>query len=246
MEKAPEKRQDVAAEVVVLVSAVAEWHAVRQAFPHATFWTTPYGEWFHAELASGADQWSVAFMHGGWGKIAAAGSTQYALDRWRPRLVVNLGTCGGIEGQVATGTILLVERTLVYDLVEQMGDAASAIEHYTTRLDLSWLAGPDPVPVRRALLVSADRDLLVSDLPMLSTQYAAVAGDWESGAIAFVAQRNGCPCLILRGVTDVVGPTGDETYGNVEVFRVRAATMMTRLLTDLPLWLANARPLFHA
>ena len=39
-------------------------------------------------------------MQGGWGKIDAAASAQYAISRWRPSIVVNLGTCAGISGQI--------------------------------------------------------------------------------------------------------------------------------------------------
>ena len=74
-------------------------------------------------------------FHGGWGKIAAAASTQFIIDQFHPELLINLGTCGGFAGNVETGTIILVERTLVYDILEQMGDGAEAIRHYSTSLD---------------------------------------------------------------------------------------------------------------
>ena len=67
-------------------------------------------------------------------------------------------------------------------------------------------------------------------------RYDAVAGDWESGAIAYVAARNGVRCLILRGVTDLVGPDG----GEVAFFHERAPVVMGRLLDQLPAWLALA------
>ena len=34
----------------------------------------------------------ILFLHGGWGKIAATASAQYAIDRWNPCLLINLGT----------------------------------------------------------------------------------------------------------------------------------------------------------
>ena len=55
--------------------------------------------------------------------------------------------------------------------------------------DLTWLGAPDPSPVRRVALVSADRDLLPEEIPVLAARFGAVAGDWESGAIAWVAAR---------------------------------------------------------
>jgi len=130
-----------------------------------------------------------------------------------------------------------VEKTIVYDIVEQMGDPQAAIAHYTTRLDLTWLPRLLPLPVLRGLLVSGDRDLLAQDLPELIEKYNAVAADWESGAIAWVARRNGIRLLMLRGVADLVDGQGGEAYGDYELFSQRARPIMRRLVASLPAWL---------
>ncbi len=223
------------ADVVVIVSANAEWRVVRAypGFPGIEVHSGPYGEWFEQTVKGRR----VIFAHGGWGKISAAASAQYAIDRWQPSLLVNLGTCGGLAGRIERGDILLVERTLVYDIIEQMGDAQAAIEHYATAIDLSWLIEPYPLPVRRALLVSADRDICLPDIPMLVERYGAIAADWESGAIAWVASRNGTRCLILRGVSDLVGDSGGEAYGAIEVFQEGTRRVMESMLQALPGWL---------
>lgn len=183
----------------------------------------------------------VVFFHGGWGKISAAASAQYAIDQWSPNLVVNLGTCGGFEGGVEKDTVVLVERTVVYDIVEQMLDAEEAIRDYTTEIDLSWLSEPYPHPVLRTVLVSADRDLMAEDISYLKSKYGAVAGDWESGAIAWVANRHQVRCLILRGVTDLVGAEGREAYeGNVQIYVENTEKMMNGLVQHLPNWLEKA------
>ena len=235
-------------ELVVLVSANAEWKVVRGRYASAPVTATPYGEWFPLEVpVAGRPPRAVGFFHGGWGNIAAAGSTQYAALRWKPELIVNLGTCGGFRGAVEKGEVLLVDKTIVYDIVEEMGDAAEAIAYYTTSLDVAWAGSRLPEGVRRGPLISADRDLLPADAPRLRSSYGAVAADWESGAIAWVARANGVPLLILRGVTDLVGPEGGEAYGNLGLFEEGARRVMNRLLDDLPWWIgrweaARARP----
>jgi len=234
---------------IVAVSANTEWRIVREFFPAAAVQAGPYGEWFEWEPVAGEDsafysdplRRPVIFFHGGWGKIAAAGSAQWAIDRWQPKLMVNLGTCGGLAGRIQRGEILLVERTLVYDIIEQMGDPGEAIRHYAVDLDLSWLRQPYPLPVRRGLLVSADRDIYRPDIPMLVERYAAVAADWESGAIAWVASCNQTRCLILRGVSDLVSQESGEAYADVEVFRTGARQVMKPLLQSLPAWLDCCR-----
>ncbi len=221
---------------LVLISATSEWRAVSALHSGIHQNSSPYGDWFETEIAGTP----VIYLHGGWGKISAAASTQYAISHWLPRLVVNLGTCGGLQGQIEKGEILLVDETLVYDIYEQMGDSEAASALYRTRLDLSWLCEPYPSPVRRGRLVSADRDIMPSDVTMLVERYHAVAADWESGAIAWVAGRNNARCLILRGVTDLVSESGGEVYGLIEMFHKEARNIMTRLVEELPGWLKCA------
>jgi adenosylhomocysteine nucleosidase len=228
---------------VVMISANAEWRAVKELLTPAEVHTTPVGEWFNLTLAT----WHLTLFHGGWGKISAAATAQYAIDHFAPDLLVNLGTCGGFAGRIETGTVILVEKTIVYDILEQMSDGAEAIAHYSTEIDLSFLdrgavtVDRSQPPVLRGLLVSADRDIVIEDIPMLVEKYDAVAADWESGAIAWVAQRNSVRCLILRGVSDLVGGEGGEAYGNIELFHERTKTVMRGLFEQLPIWLAAVR-----
>lgn len=222
-----------AAPVVVLISANAEWREVKKRWPNQPMERTPYGETFERKLAGQR----VRFLHGGWGKVAAAGSAQYAVTRWRPRVVLNLGTCGGIQGRIARFETILVDRTLVYDIVEMMGDSQEAIDHYTTRLDLTFLPADLPTPVRKGLLISADRDLDPHQIPELVKRYNAIAVDWETAAIAYVVHRNGARLVALRGVSDLVSPQGGEAYGNTGVFENGTARVMHQLLEQLPAWI---------
>ena len=221
-------------DVVVIISANAEWLAVKEVLPEITLRASPFGEWF----VYPSPESPVIFFHGGWGKISAAAAAQYIIDRWKPGLLINLGTCGGFSGFVELGTVLLVDRTRVYDILEQMGDSEAALEYYSTDLDLGWLPEPYPHPVQRAVLVSADRDLLTQNIPHLHERYGAVAADWESGAIAWTATRNHVRCLIVRAVSDLVGGTGGEAYGNLELYQARTREIMEQLLNQLPDWLA--------
>ena len=245
--------------VIVLISADVEWRVVRQLLPSSEVQPSPYGEWFTIEVTlpdenrtaqtelpwPGAPQderCPVIFFHGGWGKIAAAASTQYVIDRWKPRLLINLGTCGGFEGQVEQGDVIVADKTVVYDIVEQMGDFDAHIAHYSTTLDTGWLDETRlPFAARRTLLVSGDRDLLASEIPELHRRYGAVAGDWESGAIAWVADRNHIPLVILRGVSDVVRSLGSEAYGNLEYFAASTERIMQLLIAGLPACLTQFR-----
>jgi len=222
--------------VVVLVSANAEWEAIRLLFPTADYHPSPFGEWFVQSYPN-----PVIFFQGGWGKISAAASAQYVIDRWKPDLLVNLGTCGGFEDEVERGEVILADQTAVYDIIEQMDDDTPFLAFYATQIDLSWLAEPYPMEVRKTLLVSGDRDLLAGEITFLKERFGAVAGDWESGAIAWVARRNGVRLLILRAVSDLVGSGGGEAYGDYERFKKAAREIMRQLVDALPLWLERVK-----
>lgn len=226
--------------IIVMISADIEWQTILELHPCAQIFQSPMGEWFIDNLDVFNHKKPVRYFHGGWGKIAAAASTQYAIDQWKPDLLINLGTCGGIEGEVEKGTIILVDCAIVYDLIEQMGDSISAIDHYTTRLDLSWLGTNYPIRVLKTSIISGDKDLLVEELQDLKQRYNARVGDWESGAIAYVASRNQIPLLILRGVTDLVSSAGGEAYGHFELFEQASQTIMQGLDRSLSGWIEIA------
>jgi adenosylhomocysteine nucleosidase len=217
--------------VVVLISAIAEWNAVKPLFPDVKMRRFPFGECFDILLQ---DE-HISFFHSGWGKIASAGSMQYVINKYSPDLIVNLGTCGGFEPAVRQGETILVEKTYVYDIVELMGDL-DIVSYYATSLDLSWLVEPYPYPARRGTIASADSDLPPAKIPLLRSQ-GAIAADWESAALAWVAQRNNTRLLILRGVSDMVSEEGGEAYDNIEIFNERARGVMQQLVEQLPDWL---------
>jgi hypothetical protein len=57
-----------------------------------------------------------------------------------------------------------------------------------------------------------------------------------------VARKNDVRVLILRGVSDVVGAKGDETYGNIAAFEAGARTVMQKLFEQLPFFLDQLPP----
>lgn len=219
--------------VVVIISADGEWRAIPRLFPEIDYGESPYGPWFKTSV----DGEPVIFFHGGWAKIPAAASAQYVVSTWKPDLIVNLGTCGGFEGMIERDTVIMVERAVVYDIINQMSDTDEIIAKFTTDIDLSWVTDP-PIPVTRATIVSGDRDLRPEDIPLLKEKYGARIGDWESGSIAWVCRVNGVRLLILRGVSDLVGASGGEAYdGNKIVWVEAAERIIPRLVDSLPGWL---------
>ena len=73
------------------------------------------------------------------------------------------------------------------------------------------------------------------------TALGAVAADWESAALAWVAQKNDARLLILRAVSDLVSETGGEVYDNIALFKERTKGIMSLLIDQLPGWVVEVR-----
>lgn len=216
--------------VVVLISANAEWKIVLAQLPGEALHETPFGPWFTHRIGSE----DVVFFHGGYGKVSAAGSTQYAIDHWHPGLLVNLGTCGGFGGERRVGDIVLASETYLYDVIELMGDPDEAIEDFHTRLDTGRWPAKLAHRVVIGPIVSADRDIDPAAPAALHAKYHASVGDWESGAIAWVAAHNHTPVIILRGVTDLVDAAGgDPTYHAAGAWERASIAVMASLVSLL-------------
>ena len=228
-------------QVVGIIAADTEWKYVKEFFPGTVVSSSPFGEYFEGEIASKGQSQPVVFFHTGWGKIAASAGTQYAIDHYDPDLLINLGTCGGFAGLIRLGDIILANKTIVYDILEKMGDAEEAIAAYSTEIDTAWAGAQLPKDVWRGILLSADRDIVQSDLTELQHKYKATAADWESGAIAWVAARNQIPILVLRGVSDVVSKTEAYAYDSLGHFEQGTHAVMNRLLLQLPQYLDRWR-----
>ena len=170
-------------DAVVIVSANAEWRALEQIVHPTARGTTPWGETLEDN--------GVLYIHGGWGKVAAAASAQYAIDRWHPRVLVNLGTAGALRDEAAQGTGL-------HEVGEVLNHEISA--------DAIRALGFDPherLRVGDAETVLASGDVFVTD-PAVRARLAREAHlvDMEGYAYAWVAREFGLPIRMVKHVSD--------------------------------------------
>ena len=216
--------------IVVTISSGTEWRCLKELLNPPAVEATPFGEAFSRSIEGEL----VKFCRGGWGKVDAAASAQYFVSQWNPALLVNLGTCGGIEGVVEKEAIFFIERTIIYDIFERMSDPDAAIQHYQTDLDTSWLNRNDLKGISPGVILSGDRDLAPQDIGWLREKFDARILDWESGSIARVCKLNNVPCLIIRGVSDLVNSKSGEAYdGGKHIFAETTKILFPRLLAAL-------------
>ncbi|TGN08720.1 hypothetical protein EHS11_13255 [Leptospira ilyithenensis] len=224
-------------DTLIIISADSEWVSIKKTLniDSKIILHSPYGEYFSYTLKNkSGDDKATLFLQGGWGKIDSAASTQWAITEFSPTSVINLGTAGGFIGKIKEGEILYVNQTVVYDIMERMGDSEAAIRHYTTdikshEVDLAKLN--QITGLKFGTILSADQDIDPNHLKFLMNKYHALAGDWESASIARICTKNQVPILILRGITDVVDPNrGSRTYGNLSDFQKQTEMIMAKEL----------------
>jgi adenosylhomocysteine nucleosidase len=181
-----------------------EWKSVKEILQvrKAHLYQQPFGEYF--THSSGQDEF-VSY-HSGPTKTCASAACQFAIDKWNPDAIVNLGTCGGVSTGVKRLSLIRASRTVQYDCIIRFGEKRELFYRpMVTVLDTSWADFRRVTKkLHKGTIATADQDL--NDEWRKKLQRRNVLGaDWESGAIAKVCQRNRVKCLILRGVSDIPG-----------------------------------------
>ena len=162
----------------------------------------------------------------GVGKVNAAMATQAVLDRFRPPAIVVAGSAGSLCAEVRPGDVVIGERVVQHDAGINLGRRYAHLgvdvwgargRSYQRTLD----APADLVALARAAAeelpaVHAGEArvhagcIATGDQVIFSSQrkaaiweaWGALAVEMESGAVAQVAQTNGVPWLLIRGISD--------------------------------------------
>jgi len=219
--------------IVILVCSDFEWKVVRRRFKEENLKKSPYGNWFVHDPVKGKKERKVIWFKSGWGKIGSAGATQYVIDKWTPALIINIGTCGGFYGKIDLYQLVLVKKTVVYDMIDFIGTVGKSIKYYTTNIGLSWLKDEPILKPQSKVMVTGDQDLCPERLPELYERYNSVVGDWESGSISWICKMNKTKLLILRGVSDLVGSSGNPAYKEDEGTFLEGVKIVMPKLIDL-------------
>jgi len=176
----------------------------------------------------------VSLVICGIGKVNSALATQMMIDKYSPTLIINFGTCGGIDNSVEIGKFYSVDKCCQFDF------------------DLSSL---DPVPVGfiqdynsvyfypenlidflpTASLASSDRFSDSKKDNELIKKLKCNLRDMEGGAIGEVCTSNKVPFILIKGVTDVYGngTSGEQFYNNLKFVCSNFKDVITKVIGAL-------------
>lgn len=166
----------------------------------------------------------------GAGKVNAAACAQALIQRFAPRLVINVGVAGGVGKEVRIGDLVAASACVQYDY------DTTAIGEPAATLTMRRLEG-EPELVREfpcdraaaALLLEEARsvyggahlgviatgDAFVADGEKnraLGEAYSAKAVEMEGGSIAQVCYMNRVPCAVLRAISDNADDTAHMDF----------------------------------
>lgn len=169
-------------------------------------------------LEESASEWIFHLIETGIGKVHAALATQLAIDRYQPKLLVNVGVSGGLYAGAQVGDICLSttyryhdvwcgegnERGQIQGLPAQFSADATAMETVAKRLR---------IPLHEGLLLCGDTFIPDADhLRSFAQHYPdLVAVDMESAAIAQTAYLYQTQLVSLRIVSDT--PLTEQDHG---------------------------------
>lgn len=154
---------------------------------------------------------SAAVVICGIGKVNAAAGTQYAIDRFAPERIVNVGVAGGLDPSMKVGDVYSISKCFQcdFDLSEVNHTPKGTPDEFATPFfELEDYAGADGAADLPRAIVSTG-DAFCDDDPDRDFVYGEMGAwlrDMELGAIAHVCKRVGVRCCALKSVSDVHFP----------------------------------------
>ncbi len=186
-------------ETIVVIAAHA-FEARAAAGVGSAMTKEPWGQW---TLYRG-EMWDrpMAVIRCGPGKVAAAAAAQASIQYLDPAVLVSFGTAGCPDPRVKLGTLMVSVRvvdvalTLLEELPVKIPNQFTPDEGLTDRL----LAVPGTTPAT----VLCWEGRVVTPLSQLPTGLGGgpVAVDWESAAVAQVAQMWNVPWTVCKTISD--------------------------------------------
>lgn len=168
---------------------------------------------------------------------AASVATLAAIERLRPDLVVNSGTCGAFKKNGAAIGDVYVGNAVMFHDRRVMGDdewGTQALGNYPLYADSTLLA--ESLGFKSGKVTTGSSlDIQPCDLEIIEANHGELK-DMEAAAVAFVCSLFGTPCLLVKSVTDLIdggANTLTEFRANLRLASERLAGANVRIVEHL-------------
>lgn len=152
---------------------------------------------------------NVVIAISGIGKVSAALTTQKLIDEYKPKVIINFGSAGGVSSDIEIGTYYQIDSCCQPDFdVTEIDDVdVGYIQEYdrvyfdTNNIKLPFL--------NKKRLATTDKFCSKQEFINLLIKMGCNIRDMEGSAIAQVCTSNQQPLIIIKGITDVYGSGND-------------------------------------
>lgn len=174
------------------------------------------------------------------GKVNAALCTQVMIDNFDVDKVINIGVGCSLSSDVVIKNIVIATDVCEYDIdITALGEPRGYINGLNlikipTDTDLSEKLARSAIRkgerIHRGTVASGDTFISSGELKSsLASDFGAICGEMEGGAIGHVCAANGVPFAILRSISD---GGDDDASMDYPTFKKIAAKMSTAILID--------------
>ncbi|MBU1438966.1 MAG: 5'-methylthioadenosine/S-adenosylhomocysteine nucleosidase [Gammaproteobacteria bacterium] len=215
---------------------------LKQQLTNATTSTIANFEFYSGQL-QGVD---VVLVQSGIGKVTAAVATTLLIHQFQPDCVINTGSAGGFDEELAVGDIVISSEVRHHDVdVTAFGYEPGQVP----RLPAAFIAHPELIAAaeqsitklgfcrtKKGLITTGD--VFMCDPERIAKTRATfptmLAVEMEGAAIAQACYQLNTPFVVIRSLSDIAGkesPTSFEAY--LEVASRNSSAMVVELLDKL-------------
>ncbi len=174
------------------------------------------------------------------GKVNAALCTQAMIDRFSPDSIINVGVGCSLSPEVVIKNVVIASDVCEYDIdITALGEPRGFINGLNMTKVPTDTALSDALAraaincgerIHRGTVASGDTFIAGEELKLsLKTDFGAICGEMEGGAIGHTCAANGIPFAVLRSISD----GGDENaLMDYPTFKNIAAKLSTSIILE--------------
>lgn len=176
---------------------------------------------------------TVVIAKSGVGKVNAASCTQFLIDKFSPKYIINTGIAGGIAENLSVGDVVVAKELVQYDFdTSALGYARGYMctgvnpdkptvfysdENLLVEFENIALKSMAKENIHRGIIASGDTFVASYEKKKeIKNLFNATAVEMEGAAIAQTAYLNEVPFLIVRAISDLADGTAAESLDEFE------------------------------
>jgi len=195
------------------------------------------------------NNYNIILSKSGVGKTNAGITTQYIIDKYKPKYIINIGLAGGLDEKIKKGDIVIADKLIQHDFdISVFGYAKGYMSTGTEpNKPTIYYSNEDLINIFKEKLKKnnefkniyietiATGDCFVSnkkDKENIKKIFNAKAVDMESAAIAQTANKNNIPVLIIRNISDSLDSKVKDYEHDEEFYAKELAKTIVNILQE--------------